>query len=145
MRPTRRRGPVRPRGRRVAPARPDAGNTSIELVLFMPLLFFAIFATVQFGLTYLGNSAASSAAREASRVARTTGDCGQAEARGQEILRSVGKGVIEGDGNVSSICGAELVTVTVTVQGVSIVPGLPSSRITQRVQGPLEEFRADTG
>jgi len=151
-----RRDPVRPRGRRVTPACPapgargrrrgrgDAGNTAIELVLFMPLLFFAIFATVQFGLTYLGNSAASSAAREAARIARTGGDCAAAEARGQEILSTIGRGLIEGSGQIDAACGAEEVTVTVNAQGVSIVPGLPATNISQVVRGPVESFRADT-
>jgi hypothetical protein len=144
---------VCPRGRRVAPPRRgaagrDRGNTTIELVLFMPLLFLAIFATVQFGLTYLGNSAASSAAREASRVARTGNGCesaAAAEARGQEILSSIGRGLIE-DFDVAVTCpDADFVTVTVEGDGLSVVPGLPAVHLEQRVTGPVESFRADTG
>jgi hypothetical protein len=130
--------------------RGDAGNTSIELVLFMPLLFFAIFATVQFGLMYLGNSAASSAAREAARVARSGGGGGDAIAaaqeRGQNILANVGRGVIEGTGEIQiqQIAGdPDQIEVTVTVQGVGIVPGLPTPTIEQVVRGPVEEFDAD--
>ena len=161
MTPIRRRDPVRPRGRRVAPARAggtgvtgrrtrgdrEAGNTSIELVLFMPLLFFAIFITVQFGLTYLGNSAAQSAAREGARVARTGGDCGVSLAAGEEraaeILGTVGRGLV-GEPTVAGVCLGDEVTMTVTVQGLSVVPGMPGIEITQSVTGPVESFRADT-
>jgi Flp pilus assembly protein TadG len=149
---------MRPRGRRVAPAHAgpagrrgrgarDAGNTTIELVLFMPLLFFAIFVTVQFGLTYLGNSAAQSAAREGARVARTGGDCvatvNQGETRALEILSTVGRGLVESP-TATGVCVGDEVTMTVTVQGLSVVPGMPGIEITQSVTGPVESFRADT-
>ena len=161
MTPIRRRGPARLRGRRVARARAvlagrsagrgrdarDAGNTTIELVLFMPLLFFAIFITVQFGLTYLGNSAAQSAAREGARVARTGGDCvatvNQGETRALEILATVGRGLVESP-TATGVCAGDEVTMTVTVQGLSVVPGMPGIEITQSVTGPVESFRADT-
>ena len=161
MTPIRRRGPARLRGRRVARARAvlagrsggrgrgarDAGNTTIELVLFMPLLFFAIFITVQFGLTYLGNSAAQSAAREGARVARTGGDCAatvnQGETRALEILSTVGRGLVESP-SATGVCLGDEVTMTVTVQGLSVVPGMPGIEITQSVTGPVESFRADT-
>jgi hypothetical protein len=156
MSPNRRPGPVRTRARRPGPARTgsprlrpgagrgDRGNTTIELVLFTPLLFFAIFATVQFGLTYLGNSAAQSAAREGARVARTGGTCDEAAARAQEILTTVGKGLFDAPPVVERNCGEEEVTVIVTVQGLSVVPGLPTIQIRQQVTGPVENFRADT-
>jgi Flp pilus assembly protein TadG len=144
--PTGRRRSVR----RFRRSRPDDGSSSIELVLFMPLLFLAIFATVQFGLMYLGNSAASSAAREAARVARAGGgDPGAidaAQARGQEILANIGKGVIQGTGDITvqQFAGEpDEIEVTVTVQGVGIVPGLPTPEIRQVVRGPVEEFDAD--
>jgi Flp pilus assembly protein TadG len=168
VRTGRQHGPVRHRGHRAGPARPvptrtrghrsrrprrswrDDGNSSVELVLFMPLLFLAIFATVQFGLMYLGNSAASSAAREAARIARAGGGGDEAiaaaQARGQEILANIGKGVIQGDGDIAvqQFAGEpDQIQVTVTVQGVGIIPGLPTPEIKQVVRGPVEEFDAD--
>ena len=56
---------------------PERGVSSLELVLYMPLLLMAIFLTVQFALVYLGNQVISSSARQAARVART-GDAADA-------------------------------------------------------------------
>lgn len=126
----------------------DEGTSAIELVLFMPLLFFGIFATVQFGFVFLGNSAASSAARETARIVRAGGGSdesfNQARVRGNEILSTIGKGLYEGDPSIQiDAVGDDEVRVAVTVKGVSVVPGLPSPTIEQVVQGPLEEFRGD--
>ena len=129
----------------------DDGVSAIELVLFMPLLFLGIFATVQFGFVFLGNSAASSAARETARIVRagdgSSESIAAATARGNEILSTIGKGLYDDrqPPTIDVIPLDDEVRVVVTVKGVSVVPGLPSPRIQQVVQGPLEEFRGDTG
>ena len=129
----------------------DGGASAIELVLFMPLLFLGIFATVQFGFVFLGNSAASSAARETARIVRAGDASGAsiaaARARGNEILATIGRGLYDDrqPPTIEIIPLADEVRVVVTVKGVSVVPGLPSPRIQQVVQGPLEEFRGDIG
>ncbi|WP_352396626.1 TadE/TadG family type IV pilus assembly protein [Kineosporia sp. NBRC 101677] len=115
----------------------------MELALYMPLLLFVIFATVQAALLFLGNQAASAAAREAARVARTTQDAGAAEARGRAYAAQVGQGVIEGVTVQVSAVGADEVRAVVTGRGVQVVPGIPGLRIEQVVQGPVEEFRPD--
>jgi hypothetical protein len=140
-------GPFRRLRRRAAG---DGGTSAIELVLFMPLLFFGIFATVQFGFVFLGNSAASSAARETARIVRSGGGSpesfNQARARGNEILSTIGKGLYEGTPTIQiDSVGDDQVRVVVTVKGVSVIPGMPSPTLEQVVQGPLEEFRGDTG
>jgi hypothetical protein len=159
VRTARRAGGVRPRGHSAAlralrrlrrRAVGDDGNSPIELVLFMPLLFFGIFVTVQFGFIFLGNSAASSAARETARIVRagagSDASFAAAEARGEEILSTIGKGLYEGDPTIDiQPVGDDEVRVVVTVKGVSVVPGLPSPELQQVVQGPLEEFRGDVG
>jgi Flp pilus assembly protein TadG len=131
--------------------RGDRGVSSIELVLFMPLLFFAIFVTVQFGFVYLGNSAVSSAARESARIARSGGTDAAARARGEQILSTVGHGLIEGNGGTITIDRRTVggvddsVSVTVRARAVRVVPGLPAVNLEQVVAGPLEEFRGDPG
>jgi hypothetical protein len=154
-RTARRAGGVRPRGLRTfrrlrRRAAGDEGSSAIELVLFMPLLFLGVFATVQFGFVFLGNSAASSAARETARIVRAGGGSGEsiaaAQARGEEILSTIGRGLYEGDPTIDiQPVGDDEVRVVVTVKGVSVVPGMPSPELQQVVQGPLEEFRGDTG
>jgi Flp pilus assembly protein TadG len=129
-------------------ARDDRGVSSVELVLYMPLMFFAIFATVQFGLMYLGNQAALAAARETARVVRTGGDAATAEARGRDYLAAVGRGLIENSTiSVQGTGSAAEPEVLAVVEGdaLKVVPGLPAPHIRQAVRGPVEEFRVDDG
>ncbi|GLY33086.1 hypothetical protein Kisp02_64510 [Kineosporia sp. NBRC 101731] len=112
----------------------------------MPLLLFVIFATVQAALLFLGNQAASAAAREAARVARTNGGAaaiGMAQARGRAYASQVGSGVIEDVSVQVTAVGNDEVRAVVTGKGVQVVPGIPGIRIRQVVQGPIEEFRPD--
>ncbi len=112
----------------------------------MPLLLFVIFATVQAALLFLGNQAASAAAREAARVARTGGGSaaiGAAEVRGRAYAAQVGRGVIEDVSVQVTPVGADEVRAVVTGRGIQVVPGIPGLRIEQVVQGPVEEFRPD--
>jgi Flp pilus assembly protein TadG len=115
--------------------------------MYMPLLLFVIFATVQAAMLFLGNQAASAAAREAARVARSGGGSQQAmhdgELRGEQYAATVGRGVIAGvQVQVRAVAGQEI-QATVTGRGIQVVPGIPGLKITQVVQGPVEGFRPD--
>src|SRR5690606_29420831 len=72
----------------------DRGATSVELVLYAPVLMLVIFLSVQFALTWHGNEIAGAVAREAARVARAGGGTAealvQAEARGLEYAAALG-------------------------------------------------------
>lgn len=108
--------------------------------MYMPILLLVIFMAVQFSLVYLGNQAANAVAREAARVARSTGDAGAAKARGYEYARNIGKGVLEGVTITVTSAGDGMVRVTVTGQAQKISPvGVPT--VSETVEGPLEEFR----
>jgi Flp pilus assembly protein TadG len=125
----------------------DRGASTVELAMYMPILLFVIFVTVQAGMLFLGNQAASAAAREAARVARTGGGSPQAladgRARGREYAASVGHGVLENvQVQVFAVAGQQ-VRATVTGRGIQVVPWVPGLDITQVVQGPVEEFRPD--
>jgi Flp pilus assembly protein TadG len=115
--------------------------------MYMPLLLFVIFVTVQAALLFLGNQAASAAAREAARVARSGGGSGQAMqdgvVRGQQYAASVGRGVIADVQVRVQAVGGQEVRATVTGHGIQVVPGIPGLRIKQVVQGPVEGFRPD--
>ncbi|WP_405055952.1 pilus assembly protein [Kribbella sp. NBC_01505] len=123
--------------------RNERGASSVELVLYMPILMLAIFVTIQFSLIYLGNQAASAAARETARVARTTLDAGKAETAGIEYTNKIGKGILEDVQIVVSPVGTQEVRVVVTGHAQKITPFVDPPTVTQVVQGPLEEFRAD--
>jgi hypothetical protein len=115
--------------------------------MYMPLLLLVIFATVQVSLMFLGNQAASAAAREAARVARIGGGSAPAmldgEARGRDYAASVGRGVIDGVRVQVRPAGGRQVRATVTGRGIEVMPGMPGLTITQVAQGPVEEFRPD--
>ena len=142
--PQARRWPV---ARRARGATSDAGTSSLELVLYMPLLFVAIFTTVQISLFYLGNQAAAAAVREAARVARTGGATSQAladaQSRGDRYAVTVGKGVIVCSPISVQVIGGQQVRASVSCTGLRLVPGLPLPAITQIAQGPIEGFRSD--
>jgi len=123
----------------------EKGTSAIELVLYMPLLMLAIIVTVQFALTYLGKEAASAAVREASRVARVTGDVGQGEAKGRSYAANLGRGVLN-NVNVTVVqVGGEQVRVTVTGSAPQLLPSfLGVTRVSESVQGPIERFEEDT-
>jgi hypothetical protein len=106
-----------------------------------------IFMTVQAALLYLGNQAASAAAREASRVARSGGGSAAAmsegAARGRQYAASVGRGVLEDVKVQVGAVGPDQVRAVVTGRGVQVVPGMPGLGIRQVAQGPVERFRPD--
>jgi Flp pilus assembly protein TadG len=128
---------------RTLPRRSERGASSIELVMYAPILMLAIFLTIQFSLVYLGNQAASAAAREAARTARTTLDRGAAEAAGSAYSDKIGKGILEDVTVTVEPIGTTQVRVVVTGHALKITPFIEPPTVTQVVQGPLEEFRAD--
>jgi hypothetical protein len=115
--------------------------------MYMPLMMFVIFLTVQASLLFLGNQAASAAAREAARVARAGGGSAQAindgALRGRLYAADVGRGLLD-DVKVKVVAVApDQVRATVTGRGIQVVPLIPSIGINQVAQGPVESFRPD--
>jgi Flp pilus assembly protein TadG len=115
--------------------------------MYMPLLFVAIFISVQFALMFFGNQAAAAAAREAARVARSGGGTpaalAEARQRGTRYAASVGKGVLlNPQVQVQRVSDVEI---RVVVDGASlqVVPGIPAPHLHQVGQGPIESFRPD--
>lgn len=111
----------------------------------MPLLMIAIIITVQFSLIYLANQAASASAREAGRVARVTGDAGEGRTRGINYAGYLGGGMLENVSVEVEQVGADQMRVTVSGTAPQLLPFLNSPRVTEEVQGPIEEFREDNG
>jgi Flp pilus assembly protein TadG len=125
----------------------ERGTSSLELVLYMPLLMMAIFLTVQFSLVYLGNQVISSSARQASLVARSGGGPEKANAVAQGYATKVGHGlvtdVVVDITAVDGTSGPEM-RVVVSGQALQLVPGVSAPEVSKTVQGPVESFRADT-
>lgn len=131
----------------------ERGVSSLELVLYMPLLMMAIFLTVQFSLVYLGNQVISSSARQAGRVARSGGNVeganaiANATAVARDYAAKVGHGLVTNVVvdiiSVDGASGPEM-RVVVTGQALQLVPGVAAPQVSKTVQGPVETFRADT-
>lgn len=135
MRPTRF---LRARTRR----RDESGATAIELVLYMPLLVIAILLTVQFCLIYLGNQAASAAAREAARVARVTGDTAAGQNKGYNWANDIGRGILD-EPNVRVDQVGDRMRAVVRGHAVKLLPFLPPPEVSETVEGPIEQFVPD--
>lgn len=146
---TRARGRVPGRTRRARRTGTDdreRGASSVELVLYTPLLMLVIFVVVQFALTWYGNQLAGAVARETSRVVRVGGGTPEsvtaARARATEYATAIGGSSLT-DVQVD-IAQPDALTVRVTVTGrsIEIVDGL-APRVSVSVQGPVESFRPD--
>lgn len=132
------------RGRSALPrTRGERGYSSIELVLYMPLLLGAIVVTVQFALIYLANEYASVAAREANRVARVTGDPDQGTAKGHQVVDEMGDGLLAGATVRVRPIGDETVETVVTGHAPQIIPFLSVVEVSETVRGPIERFDPD--
>ncbi len=124
--------------------RREEGTSAIELVLYMPLLMIVIILTVQFALIYLGNQAVSAAAREAARTTRISGDVEAGRERGRSYAGSLGSGLVSGvTVDVDLVDGGNEVRAVVRAQGAQLIPFIRSPRLSETVQGPLEQFVED--
>lgn len=119
--------------------RDERGVSSVELVLYMPILMILILLTVQFSLYYLGRQAASAVARETARVARVTLDEAEARRVGDQHVRNIGQGILEDHQISIRRTPGDRVRVTVSGRAQEILPfGVP--RVSQTVEGPIEQF-----
>lgn len=110
--------------------------------MYMPLLMLVIFIAVQFSLVYLGNAAASAVAREAARVARVTGSVEQGRVAGYQYAGNIGRGVLEDvDVNVVPV-GGDRVRAVVSGRAQELAP-VVVPRVSQTVEGPIEQFQVD--
>src|SRR6476659_6618702 len=85
-----------------ASARGDSGMTAIEFVFLTPVLFFMIFATVQFALYFFADHVAQAAAQAGARKARATADAqpgswrAEANATADSYIQQLGPQLLEG-------------------------------------------------
>lgn len=113
--------------------------SSLELVLYMPVLMLIILLVVQFALVYFGKMVASSVARETARIARVYDDPGRARAAGERYAADMGKGVLE-DVSIDVVADGDSFRVVVTGHAQRITP-FPIPRVSQTVEGPVEEYQ----
>ncbi|MER6628875.1 TadE family protein [Streptomyces sp. NPDC000987] len=133
-----------------ASARGDSGMTAIEFVLLTPVLFFMIFATVQFALYFFADHVAQAAAQAGARKARATAHdqpgAWRGEARtvvdsyigqlGPQLVLSPDVTMLQPDQNT--------VGVEISARVPTVFPGLDLT-VHAQSEGPVERFVREDG
>lgn len=117
---------------------PERGSMTVELVILMPALLLALFGIIQAGLWIHAREVALHAAAEGSAAAsaeNATNDQGAGAALA--FLDQVGA---LSDTSVSVDRSASDVTVTVTGQAPSILPGVQLPLVTQSSTSAIEQW-----
>ena len=141
----------------------ESGVSAIEFVFLTPVLFFLIFATVQFAMYFFARHVAIAAAQEGARVARAEAGnpaedwSGDAKAKAVAWINQLAPSLLESNcandpttacvgTNSTGALGADgyTVSVTVTANVPSLIPGVHMS-VTETSAGPVEQFIPDTG
>nr|WP_269469982.1 TadE family protein [Streptomyces humicola] len=128
----------------------DSGMTAIEFVFLTPVLFFMIFATVQFALYFFADHVAQAAAQAGARKARAEADAnpagwqGEASSTADSYIQQLGPQLLEGV-NVQPVSpAAHQVGIRITARVPSVFPGLDLT-VDTLSQGPVERFVPDGG
>lgn len=120
--------------------RHEGGSVSIQMVVFMPVLFSIMFVGLQAALIYHARTVAIAAAQEGARAAGTENGTAQLgiEQANSFVADAGGRNVLE----AASVTGSRSVTtatVTVTGTSLSVIPGW-SPRIVQSAAMPVERI-----
>jgi len=135
--------------RRAAAARGDSGMTAIEFVFLTPVLFFMIFATVQFALYFFADHVAQAAAQAGARKARATADAEPGAWRGeaQDVVDSyisqLGPQLVLSPDVKMIQPEQNTVGVEISARIPTVFPGLDLT-VHAQSSGPVERFVEDT-
>jgi hypothetical protein len=122
-----------------APVRSDRGAVTASVAV-MPMVFTLFFVVIQVMLWFHGRSVATAAAHHALEAARSYDVAdrqGAGEAAGNEFLDQVGG--FDADPQVVVEAGPEEVTVTVTGDPLTVVPGM-TKEVEVVLTGPVERI-----
>lgn len=128
----------------------DRGMTAIEFVFLTPVLFFMIFATVQFGLYFFADHVAQAAAQAGARKARAEADADpngwsdKATSTADSYINQLGPNLLDGRHITPLRPDNVTVGVRVTANVPTIFPGLHFT-VRESSQGPVERFVPDNG
>jgi len=123
----------------------DRGMTAIEFVFLTPLLFFMIFATVQFGLYFFADHVAQAAAQAGARKARAEADADpagwsdKAKATAGDYIDQLGPNLLDGRSITALNPDPATVGIRVTGDVPTVFPGMHFS-VHESSQGPVERF-----
>lgn len=131
--------------RKAAATRGDSGMTAIEFVLLTPVLFFMIFATVQFALYFFADHVAQAAAQAGARKARATAHDSPGAWRGeaQDVVDSyisqLGPQLVLSPDVKMLQPEQNTVGVEITAKVPTVFPGLDFT-VHAQSEGPVERF-----
>ena len=121
------------------PSRADSGALTLSYVIVFPAVLIALLFIVQAALYFMAHNLALAAAQQGADVAREYNSTdGAGSAAALSLIRQDGSGMLETERAVATRTGTT-VTVTVSGQAWSLVPGLPGT-VTETVQEPIERF-----
>jgi TadE-like protein len=118
----------------------QAGSTTLELVVLIPVLLLVVTVVVQAGLWFHARSLALVAAQEGVSVARTyRADTSAGPVRAAQFLAEHAGDQLTAV-TITGAADGTMVRVDVTGRSLSLVPGLPGPPVHQSAQGPIERF-----
>jgi Flp pilus assembly protein TadG len=121
------------------PVRADSGALTLSYVIVFPAVLIALLFIVQAALYFMAHNLALAAAQQGADVAREYNSTdGAGSAAALSLIRQDGSGMLETERAVATRT-ATTVTVTVSGQAWSLVPGLPVA-VNETVQEPIERF-----
>jgi len=121
----------------MSPRPRERGSATLETVIVFPCLLLLIWGAVQAGLWYHARNVCLAAAQEGARAgAAIDGTAWTARAAALTFPSLAGDGFVSG-WSVEAARTAGTVTVTVTADGLALVPGFPVT-VTQAAALPVE-------
>lgn len=124
----------------------ERGASSVELIIFFPLLLAIILLSVQAALVWYGNEVALTTARETARSLRTSADPAAERLAAIDWAHQYAATTANGgltDIAVEVVVGGDSVQVTVSGEAMDVFGGL-TPRVSATVSGPIERFKGDT-
>lgn len=115
----------------------ERGSVTIEMVIIFPVLLIVLFGSVQTGLWFHNRNIAMTAAQEGARAAAAYEST---SAAGQESADNFATAAGGQDPTVTVSKTGTLVTVTVSLEGFALLPGLIPLKVEQSATMPLERI-----
>jgi Flp pilus assembly protein TadG len=115
----------------------DGGGAALTWVLLVPIVLLLLFGGIQIAITSYAKNLALATAQAGVRAATSApGDVSRAAPAAQTFAASKAAGTLDKPGFNVSLDG-NTVTVTVTAQSHSVVPGMEMT-VSQSASGPME-------
>ncbi|MFX0593223.1 TadE/TadG family type IV pilus assembly protein [Melissospora conviva] len=124
---------------RRTPAQRDRGASPVELAITMPAILLLLFASIQVAAVFLARSVALNAAQIGVNATRVLDGVDEAEGEAQAREFVAGAGDWLTLGTVEASRGEREVTVTVSGEALSLLPGVRFP-VSQTAHGPVERF-----